>query len=651
MPLEAPVLDNRNFEELYEELRLRIPSYTSEWTDFNESDPGVTMLQLFAWLSEMMLFQMNQIPERNYIKFLQLLNMELRPAQPATAHLTFTPQVGATVQPVRQRSQISAQPPDGGDPVIFETEEGLGLIEVLLTDVQVYDGASFSVVSNEVDDATYRPFGWVPQIGSALYLGFTPPDPLPDRRFFPQVMRFRVFLSAAAQAGVAQSCQEAIEPPRPPVTLVWEYKPTPDAKRWRRLNVFEDETAAFSREGYILVEGPPKEIALTREGKITDDLPDEETDKKRYWIRCRLESGAYPAGHVPEVDFIRPNTIPAKSLSTVQNEIVGISEGVPDQFFTLNDTPIAPNTLTLQVEGPDGALETWQQVEDFLASRREDKHYTLNPNKGEIHFGDGRRGKIPVAGAEIVAAEYRFGGGTRANVGRGVINTPLSGLVGVEEVTNERLAVGGRDEQKIDDLKEQAPATLRHRNRAVSADDFTALAKEAGGVAKAIGLPMTHPGHPEVEVPGAVTVVIVPDNEEKPPKPSSELIQHVCRYLNDFRLLTTEVYVKGPVFLNVQIEALITAQPYAAFDAVSQDVIKALNDYLDPFNWTFGDDFHPSKLYDVILDVKNVRTVKMLQIIINGQPHDDLTKEKVLKPDELIFGSNHEIRVIPYEDR
>jgi hypothetical protein len=128
------------------------------------------------------------------------------------------------------------------------------------------------------------------------------------------------------------------------------------------------------------------------------------------------------------------------------------------------------------------------------------------------------------------------------------------------------------------------------------------------------------------------------------------LIQYVCRYLNDFRLLTTEVYVKGPVFQKVQIEALITARPYAAFDAVSQNVIAELNRYLDPLNWDFGDDFHPSKLYDVILDVENVRTIKMLQIIINGQPHENLSQARVLKPDELIFGTNHEIRVIPHED-
>jgi predicted phage baseplate assembly protein len=653
MPLEAPELDSRKFEDLFEELRLRIPGYTPEWTDFNDSDPGITMLQLFAWLSDMMLFQMNQVPDRNYIKFLQLLNMELEPAQPAVAHLTFTPQVGASVESVPQYAQISAQPPDGGDPVVFETEKGLDLIKVLLTDVQVYDGASFTVVTpaNDVGGDTFRPFGWVPQVGSALYLGFTPADPPSEESPFPRVMRIRSFLPAAAQAGVAKSCTEVAQPPRPPVELVWEYKPTPDAQRWQRLNLLKDETAAFTREGYMLVAGPTSKIALTHEGKITENLSDEEKEKKRrYWLRCRLESGSYPAGQVPEIDFIRPNTVKAVNLSTVRDEVVGASEGVPDQTFQLSQTPVDRASLKLEVEGPDEKLEPWELVDDFLASAQDDKHYTFNPTKGEIRFGDGRRGRIPVAGADIVAREYRHGGGDRGNVPHSLINAPLTGLGGVEAVANLRPAVGGRDEQKLDDLKEKAPARLRHHNRAVTADDFSTLAAQAGGVAKAIGLPLAHPDHPEVEVPGAITVVVVPHTKDKPPKPSGALIEQVCRYLDKHRLLTTEVYVKGPTYLEIKVEATISARPHAAFDQVAQNVIEALNKFLDPMEWPFGDDLHPSRLYDEILDVPDVRLVEIREISVNGQPHDGINQRVRLTDDELVYGTAHEISVVPHED-
>ena len=111
MPLQAPKLDTRDFDQLLREALLRIPRYVPEWTDFNESDPGIALVQLFAWLTEMMFYEMNRVPERNYIKFLQLLNMELRPAQPATAHLTFTAQAGAQVgASVRRRYHCPFKP-------------------------------------------------------------------------------------------------------------------------------------------------------------------------------------------------------------------------------------------------------------------------------------------------------------------------------------------------------------------------------------------------------------------------------------------------------------------------------------------------------------------------------------------------------------
>src|SRR5258706_11717941 len=102
MPLSKlePILDDRTMEDIFRDLRLRIPRYTKEWTNFNESDPGITLLQLFAWLSEMMLVQMNKIPRKNYIKFLQLLGQELRPALPARAHLTFITKATQVATPV-----------------------------------------------------------------------------------------------------------------------------------------------------------------------------------------------------------------------------------------------------------------------------------------------------------------------------------------------------------------------------------------------------------------------------------------------------------------------------------------------------------------------------------------------------------------------
>ena len=176
MPLakEEPKLDDRSFEQIYRDLRARIPRYSKEWTNFNDSDPGITLLQLFAWLSDMMLVRMNQIPKKNYIKFLQLLGQELEPAKPATAHLTFFTKASQVAETVPERAQVSAQIPDGGQAVIFETKQALDLIQAPLTVVGVADAGTLVNVTaaNDKKGTKFRPLGWFAQPGSALHLGF-----------------------------------------------------------------------------------------------------------------------------------------------------------------------------------------------------------------------------------------------------------------------------------------------------------------------------------------------------------------------------------------------------------------------------------------------------------------------------------------------
>jgi predicted phage baseplate assembly protein len=673
VPLEAPQLDNRKFEDLLREAQLRIPRYAPEWTDFNESDPGITLVQLFAWLTEMMLYRMNRVPERNYIKFLQLIGLELQPAQPATAHLTISAKQGAPeVRSVPRRAQVQAQPLEG-EPLIFETLEGLDLIRVPLEDLQVFDGAAATKVSelNKSQSTPFPPFGWIPQVGSALYLGFTPEQPAATARQFPRQMRFRVFLPAESQAGQPVSCNEQSDAPTPPVELVWEYRPQSDPTRWRRLNVFKDETVAFTREGYILVEGPRDPAATTGVEKVPES---------RYWLRVRLAKGSYPAGRAPVIDFIRPNTVEAENLSTIRDELMGTSEGLPDQTFTFVKRPVQRDPLqvvTVQRVGQEEIEESWQCVDDFLASGPEDKHFVLNATRGEITFGNGERGLIPPADTEILARLYRYGGGTAGNVGLGTEWTLRSPVKGTDKVIGERPATGGRDEQKVEELTDIAPRIMRSRDRAITADDFAALASQAGEVRKASAIPLAHPDHPGVEIAGAVTVVIVPDADiqDRSPKPSADLISRVCQFLDARRLLTTELYVKGPEYKQIKVEARVEANPYAAFDTVALNVINAINTYLDPLGrtfadapagdakppsstsssssggWAFGRDLFPTNLYSVILRVEDVVAVPFLEIRIDGQPHA-INDPVTLRGDGLFYGaSDHDIVVVPAVDR
>jgi len=90
MGLPAPNLDDRTFSQIVEEAKSLIPKYCPQWTDFNASDPGITLIELLAWMTETIIYRLNRVPDKNYIKFLELMGTSLGPPQAARAWLVFT---------------------------------------------------------------------------------------------------------------------------------------------------------------------------------------------------------------------------------------------------------------------------------------------------------------------------------------------------------------------------------------------------------------------------------------------------------------------------------------------------------------------------------------------------------------------------------
>jgi hypothetical protein len=534
--------------------------------------------------------------------------------------------------------------PETGDQLVFETDSGFDLIRLELASVLVFDGTAFSdrTEANRQPGTVFRPLGWIPQPSSALYLGFTPPDPLPAGRLFPDELRFRVFLPTTPEAVGAARCRAGAARPTPPVRLLWEYKPGPDPARWRPLDTNEDESVAFTREGYLRVLGP---AAITPFSVHSGDDP-------LLWLRARLVEGSYPAGQEPEIEAVTPNTMLAVNLSTVREELLDPSEGHPDQTFQLLQAPVQPDSLALEVEeDPDEGFKPWRRVDDLLAAGPDEQVFELDPSSGTIIFGDGEHGQIPVAGSRLLAREYRFGGGAGGNRPTGEINALLDSVPEVAEVTNLRPATGGADQQKVEELGREAPKVLRHQNRAVTAADYAALAQQVGGVAGAVAVPLAHPDHPGVAVPGAVTVAVAAASDDVPPSPSADLLADVCAELDTHRLITTELYVTSPKFHQVRVEAKVSAAPYASVDAVRRDVERALVDALNPLRAQggppFGRDLFPTSLYAVILGVTDVRAVLALSLRVDNHPHEPTTEPVKLPSDGLVFGPDHDIVVVP----
>jgi predicted phage baseplate assembly protein len=178
--------------------------------------------------------------------------------------------------------------------------------------------------------------------------------------------------------------------------------------------------------------------------------------------------------------------------------------------------------LHLEIDEGDRFRE-WTRVDDFFASGSDDTHYVLNATTGEIRLGgvridDTLHGHIPVANvananANVVARQYRFGGGKRGNVKAGALTTLVTSVDGIDDgVINRFDAHSGREEETVEEARNRASRSLQSRDRAVTVDDFEQLAQEAANVKRAKALPLYHPNFPDTQIPGVVSVIIVPDS-------------------------------------------------------------------------------------------------------------------------------------------
>lgn len=646
MPLDTyiPVIDNRQYDDIVAEARTRIERYTPEWTDVNDNEPGMTMVQLLAWMTELLIYRLGQVPELNYLKFLELIGIELNPAQPATAEISFpvVPTISAPYVIVPLHTQVSAQSPGGTTPVVFETERALYALTAPLTAVLVFDGYVFPdrTNANLLMQPGYQPFGAIAPVGSALMLGFQYAGP------FPQVELNLALFTPNTQPSVAMmTCGVPDTQAFPSAQLAWEYW---SGSEWDALTLLKDETVALQRTGHVYLKTPvPGLMQPGTFGKILTPL---------YWIRARIAGGSYE--QPPTILTIRTNTVTATQAQTVTAEVLGGSDGSPNQIFTLVNTPVLARTLQLQVNETGSVFEDWAEVTDFFGSDANAQVYVLDRSTGQIRFGDGVHGAIPLgnvdnATANIVAQTYRYGGGLAGSVAAGSLTAMQTSVTGIDEskVTNLFPASGGSDEETLADAKARAPQVLRTRCRAVTADDFQTLARQAANIARANTIPLANPAFPGVSVPGSITVVVVPNTPDPAPMPTAATLRTVCAYLNQRRLLTAELYVVPPTYQKVMIQASVIAEDSADLAEVTLAVTTALLKYLHPLTggddglgWPFGGPIYYSALFQQIFSQPGVQRVESVVINLDGTAYPPC-QDVSIKAGALVYSTDHQVQV------
>ncbi len=522
----------------------------------------------------------------------------------------------------------------------------------------------------------FLPFTPSPDTQPALYLGFD--QPFANR---PMALYARVEAPRPEEvmAGIRRN---VVAPPTP--RLVWEYS---GSQGWTRLGV-QDDTHTFAERGLINFIGPPDFTSQSQFGQ------------PRYWLRARWTSGVFQAQ--PRLRRWLTNTIWASQASTVRQEILGSSSGNADQVFTTSRTPVllgqrleveereqpsaeelaeldthpGDEALTIVLDAAGEADEIWvrwREVPDFYASGPSDRHYTLDHLTGEIRFGDGQHGLVPPQGSNnIRLALYRTGGGARGDRAAGTITQLKSTVPYVDGVTNLEAAGGGADRESLESVKERGPRTLRHRGRAVTAQDFVDLAYEASpDVARAFAIvPESNPlelkwldpkktVYPDaLKIPdaGHIGVVIVPYSSDSQPIPSMDLIHRVMAYIHDRGTPSSDLWVAGPDWSQVTVTVEVVATSPTAGEGLGTLVMAALQRFLHPLTggpegegWAFGRRPQLSDFYAVIEALPGVDHLRTLSFTEDPEP--ETTTGGAVAKRFLVFSGSHIITVVsPEED-
>ena len=363
------------------------------------------------------------------------------------------------------------------------------------------------------------------------------------------------------------------------------------------------------------------------------------TLRRLLWLRAVLTDASVRPATLRELRF---NTVPATQAATRLDERLGRSNGRPGQSFQLQKKPVLIDPLTRAPDLELALIDTqgtsiWKRVESFHAQGPEERVYLLDPTTGAVTFGDGRNGQIPVADTQIVARRYRHGGGAIGNVAPGTVTAIKGKITGVKSVTNIRATADGADAETLDNARLRAPHDLRTRDRAVTAEDFAYLAGRTPDVAvhKAYALARRVPDDTAAsgfaEKDGAVTLVVLPANDQATPQPSEAQLRAICEWLEPRRLLTTELHVTGPRYTEIgALSARLSVGPGHDLRSVAEAASAALTGFLHPLTggadgtgWPFGEDIFHADLYARLLALPGVRRVSGLELHLKDETDTD----------------------------
>ncbi|WP_306204714.1 putative baseplate assembly protein [Actinoplanes sp. RD1] len=646
MPLPAPHLDDRRFQQLVDEAKRFIQQRAPEWSDHNVSDPGVTLIEAFAHMTDQLLYRLNRVPDKNYLAFLDLIGVKLFPPAPARGDVTFWLS-GAQENPVvvPAGTEVSTERTVTDEGVVFTTVTDLAIVPSELTRLRRHPnaGAPADLLDGVAEGRDTAVFQETPAVGDSMLVGLSAPVP-----------HCAVLLELDSRVeGVG------VDPRQPPI--VWEAW-TGDG--WTACEVDRDETGGLNRPGDVVLHVPGGHASSVQGGQ------------QAAWLRLRLVAAQPGQPFYSQSPTVRSlivstigGTVTAVHAETITGELLGEAEGVPGQRFTVARPPIVADTVPLQVEVSSGdGWVPWSEVDGFGRSEPTDRHFMVERTSGEITLGPAVRqadgtlhqyGAVPAAGSRVRVRQYRSGGGRGGNVARRALSVLRSSIPYVSVVENRGPAAGGVDGETVAEARLRGPVQLRAQDRAVTAADYELLARQAApGAARVRALPAGD-GSEAGGVRLLVVPAVAPDDTGRIPfedlVPSDTMLATIADHLEERRPIGARLVVEPPFYQGVTVVARLQPRPDTSAVRLRAQAEAALYAYLDPLRggpdgrgWPFGRPVHSGEVFGVLQRLPGVEVVEQVRMFpadpITGRRGDEVSRLE-LDRHALVFSHQHQVRV------
>ncbi|MBB5166971.1 putative phage baseplate assembly protein [Mycobacterium sp. AZCC_0083] len=601
---------------------------------------------------DQLIYRLNRVPDRHYIKFLDLLGLQLRPPGAAQAEVTFwlsAPQPQAVT--VRAETEVSTDRTDVEEPIVFSTTEQLDIVPCSLDSGRVVTVAQGGQPEERRNDATgpaFASFSTLPTPGDAMWVGLS--DAVPSCVV---LLRFDCRVSGVG-----------VNPDNPP--YVWEA--WTGGSTWEPCEVERDETRAFNRPGDVVLHVPRGHGHGTPAGI---------SGQPKGWLRCRLldatpERPSYRES--PIITSITACTVGGTAriihARVVRDEVVGSSDGTPGQRLVLQQRPALPWTGNVLSVIDGNTITEWHQVDSFASADESTPCFNINSVAGEVHFGPAIResdgavkqyGAIPPKSAILRMSAYRTGGGQKGNVSIGQIRVLKTSVPYVSRVQNRRAAVGGADAETLDEVKARGPLLLQTRGKAVTAEDFQQLTLQvAPEIGRAECLTAAHESHA-----GLVRVLVIPNVasddfgqvRREDLIPLTDTVERIAEYLDQRRVVGTRVVVEPPAYRGLRIAVRLSAVPGSDREQLRNNVIRVMNLLFHPLKggpdgrgWPLGRAVQPHEVSAALawvggVDLSEEVDIKLFEVDASGVAANQPVPRLMLPRNGLVFSLKPSVRI------